>query len=429
MDNAEFLRLLSSCENALKRFVYYKTPTKEDGDDVLQETLLAAYRRRDSVKSADSFKTWLFRIAQNKCHDFYRERGGHPEICLDGVPEHMLSQSLHGLTVAESVRETLDSLPDADAEVLRLFFLQGLSQAEIACALGVPVGTVKSRLHTAKRRFRAAYPFPPSQKGDKSMSKLPDMIPGYTIVKSDKEPFPVKWEEMMGWFIVPKLHEKISWAMYDDPDGLCTERYDIEVAGRASVHGIEGVEIIAREYRGGEHESNPDSREVTRTFVAQLTDTHCRILSESHRDGDVKRFFTFLDGDDFLPNWGFGEDNCGNEVNLKPKGIIKRGGNIITAAAEPFLLDAVGRYDVAIGGRTYDTVCVMDVNCYNSGVVSEQFLDRGGRTVLWRRFNRDDWRVDVYGQRWSERLPSSERLHVNGETYVHWYDCITDYIL
>ena len=48
-------------------------------------------------------------------------------------------------------------------------------------------------------------------------------------------------------------------------------------------------------------------------FVAQLTDTHCRILVESHYDGQTKRIYTFLDSDEFLPNWGFGEDNYGNK--------------------------------------------------------------------------------------------------------------------
>lgn len=65
----------------------------------------------------------------------------------------------------------------------------------------------------------------------------------------------------------------------------------------------------------------------------------------------------------------------------------------------------------------------------NCGVVSEQFLDRNGKTILWRRFNRDDWAIDRYKRKWSEQLPENDKLTVNGTTYVHWYDCITDYIL
>ena len=62
-------------------------------------------------------------------------------------------------------------------------------------------------------------------------------------------------------------------------------------------------------------------------------------------------------------------------------------------------------------------------------MVSEQFLDQNGRTILWRRYNRNDWAMDRYGKPWTELLPHNACLTVNGETYVEWYDCITDYIL
>ena len=62
-------------------------------------------------------------------------------------------------------------------------------------------------------------------------------------------------------------------------------------------------------------------------------------------------------------------------------------------------------------------------------MVSEQFIDQQGRTILWRRFNADDWQFSSYGKPWTELLPDSETLTINGKTYVHWYDCITSYIL
>lgn len=130
-----------------------------------------------------------------------------------------------------------------------------------------------------------------------------------------------------------------------------------------------------------------------------------------------------------MTSWGFGEDNCGNETNLSAKGDIYRNGDTITTENKQFLLDIVGRYTVAINGKNYDTVCVMDISPMNCGVLSEQFLDQNGKTILWRRFNRDDWAFDHYGKKWSEQLPDNEKLIVNGTTYVHWYDCITDYIL
>lgn len=256
------------------------------------------------------------------------------------------------------------------------------------------------------------------------MKKLPAILPEYEIRESSEAPFSVKWEELMGWFLVPKLGEKLSWGMYDIPSRQCSHIYDMAVTGKANVHGIEGVELTARE------SSYSQKKEViSRTFVAQLTDTHCRYLATLRTDGDVRNYITFLDGDAFLPNWGFGEDNCGNETNLSPKGDIRRKGQIVTSIQKTFLLDIVGRYTIVINGKSYDTVCVMDIETYDCGVVSEQFLDQNGRTILWRRFNRNDWAIDQYGKEWTELLPENERLTVNGKTYVQWYDCITDYVL
>lgn len=256
------------------------------------------------------------------------------------------------------------------------------------------------------------------------MKKLPEFLPEYKIEESSLPPFSVKWEEVMGWFLVPKLGEQLSWGMYDIPSRKCSHICDMKATGKAAVHGIEGVELIARE---SDYSGKKDVEDWT--FVAQLTDTHCRYLAALRNIGGVRNYFTFLDGDAFLPNWGFGEDNCGNETNLSLKGDIKRTGITVESVKKDFLLDIVGRYTVTINGKSYDTVCVMDIETYDCGVVSEQFLDANGKTILWRRFNRNDWAIDRYKQPWTELLPDNERLTVNGTTYVHWYDCITDYIL
>lgn len=100
---------------------------------------------------------------------------------------------------------------------------------------------------------------------------------------------------------------------------------------------------------------------VNRTFVAQLTDTHCRYLATLRTDVDVRNYITFLDGEEFNENWGFGEDNIGNETNLKAKGDIQRIGQNVTSIDKEFLLDIVGAYKVTINGKSYDTICVMDI--------------------------------------------------------------------
>ena len=129
-----------------------------------------------------------------------------------------------------------------------------------------------------------------------------------------------------------------------------------------------------------------------------------------------------------MNNWGFGKDNCGFKVDITPRGEIKRNGEEITVTANEEIVDIAGRYNITIDGKNYDTVCVMDIGHFSNRIVIEQYLDKNGRTILWRRFNKNDWAFKRYGKLWTEMLPENERLTVNGETYVHWYDCITDYI-
>lgn len=421
----EFEKLLESERISVERFVRFRMSDTADAEDILQEVFLAAYQKFPQLKNRDAFKSWLLSIARNKCSDYFRRRAAQPEILVEELTDREFSDSRHGASVVDAVRETFRLLGDKDKQILYLFFWKELPQAEIAKLLHIPVGTVKSRLHTARQNFKHQYPYRTGVwKGECSMKRMPKLIPEYRIEASGEAPFEVKWEELMGWFLVPRLGEKLSWGMYDIPSRKCSHVYDMQVTGKAKVHGIEGVELTAREA------SYSDKSEVIeRTFVAQLTDTHCRYLATLRKDGDVRNYITFLDSDEFFPNWGFGEDNCGNEINLKAKGDIQRSGSSVTSADKDFLLDIVGRYTVTMEGKSYDCVCVMDIETYNCGVVSEQFLDAKGRTILWRRFNRDDWAIDRYKKKWSEQLPENERLTVNGTTYVHWYDCITDYIL
>ena len=426
----EFEKLLSDVSSGVERFVRYRLPSQTDADDVLQEVYLSAYRNFPSLKNKDAFKPWIISIARNKCNDYFRARAAQMEISIEELSQQELSTGRRGISVVHTVRETLDRLGDKDKQILYLYFWKELPQTEIAKLLDIPVGTVKSRLHTAKQHFKNKYPYQTQKpKGENTMQKLPDYMPDYTIERLDAEPFRVRWEELQGWLIVPRVGESLTWAMYDFPERKRTEYTEMEVIGKAEVHGIEGVEVVAMQFDPADYYRTGALDRVERRFVAQLTDTHSRYLAETHMEDGVRKCYTFLDGEAFLNNWGFGEDNCGNEVNLQPKGLLHRVGSCVTGTIPREVVDVVGRYRVTIGGKSYDTVCVMDIECFNDAVASEQYVDQNGRTVLWRRFNRDDWAIDRFGGKpWSEKLPDNERLTINGETYVHWYDCICDYI-
>lgn len=427
----EFEKFLRDVSSGVERFVRYRLPSQADADDVLQEVYLSAYRKFSGLKNKDAFKPWIISIARNKCNDYFRAKAAQMEISIEELSQQELSAGRLGISVVHTVRETLDRLGDKDKQILYLYFWKELPQTEIAKLLDIPVGTVKSRLFTAKQHFKNKYPYQTQKpKGDTTMQKLPEYIPDYTIERLETEPFSIRWEELQGWLIVPRVGQKLTWGMYDFPERKRTEYTEMKVIGKAEVHGIEGVEVVAIQFDSADYYRTGALDRVERRFVAQLTDTHSRYLAETHMEDGVRKCYTFLDGEAFLNNWGFGEDNCGNEVDLHPKGLLHREGNCVTGTIPREVVDVVGRYRVTIGGKSYDTVCVMDIECYNDAVASEQYVDQNGRTVLWRRFNRDDWVIDRFGGKpWSEKFPDNERITINGETYVHWYDCISDYIL
>ena len=423
----EFESQLNTVRTALEAYVRFRVNPSQ-ADDLFQDICLTAYLKYGQLKNPSAFKPWILRIAKNRCNDYFRKAKQNREIPLQDIPEGKLPSGRLGPVLPSPVEETLDLLNEKDRRILRLFYWQGLSLAEISDTLDIPVGTVKSRLHSAKNHFKDQYPYQP--KGDCHMKNLPKTLPQYTIEKLESEPFSCKWEEMQGWLIIPRLGEKISWGLYDFPDRTQTEYTEMEVIGKAEVHGIEGVEILAIQYGAEDYYRTGCIDKTERRFIAQLTDTHSRYLAESHIEEGVRKCYTFLDGDEFLNNWGFGDDNCGQETNLAPRGLLKRNGNVITGQTPKEIVDIVGRYRVTINEKSYDTVCVMDIQCFNDGVASEQYIDINGRTVLWRRFNHNNWAIERFGGKpWSDKLPENEQITINGETYVHWYDCISDYIL
>ncbi len=425
----DFETMLNRERISVERYVRFRMQSRADADDVLQETWIAAYRNYDKLKSPEAFRAWVLSIARRKCADYFRRRSVQLEIPIDALKEDCLVYGVRGVTVGSVVEETLEKLGDQERQILYLYFWKELPQAEIAKRLHIPVGTVKSRLFYAKEHFRRAYLIPPTKKGDLSMKQLPDYLPEYSI-RVTGGPAEILCEELMGWFTVPRIGEKLSWAMYDQPSRKRTYSYQIEVVGKASVHGIEGVEMHAVG-RGVDPTgcSDPSDPGEQTSFIAQLTDTHSRFLAVSRNANGVHVLTTFLDGEDFTMNWGFGEDNVGAETHLVPKGEIVRSGDQIRCPAGRAVLDVVDRCALTFGDKTYDVLRVMDVEDYETGVVSEQYLNAEGRTVLWRRFNRDDWQQGRWGKPWHELLPENERLWVNGKLYVHWYDCITDHSL
>ncbi len=430
MKRTELETLLTENYGALERYIKFRISDKTAADDLVQDICLTVLTHGENLRHPESFRPWLYRIARNKLNDVYRSPSR--EIQTDKMDSVAVGRRSHGLTQHEAVSETFARLRDDDRKLLMLCYMSDITQKEAAEQLGIPLSTLKTRLTAARNRFRERYPYTKEMERNTMKKNIfPEYIPDYTITQRTDAPFEVLHEAIIGWGIVPRLGEKCSWAAYDFPEKRLTDIMRMEVTGRAEVHGIEGVEVRTVE-SGWDSDQNMvfATKETERWFIAQLTDTCCRLLAESHVEDGVKKCYTFLDGAPFLDNWGYGEDNCGFATHWKPHGTIVKNGDTVTVMSEKdTVIDVCGRFDVTINGKTYDTVCVMDIETYETKIMTETYLDREGRIVLWRRFNRNDWRYNRIGQLWTERFPENETVTIGGETYVHWYDCIYDWLI
>jgi RNA polymerase sigma-70 factor (ECF subfamily) len=127
----------------------------EDARDVTQEVFLTALRSLRSFRGDARLSTWLHRVAVNAALDAVRRRARRRTVGLEEVterpsdapgPEEEAAEAAR----AAAVRRAVERLPPDHRAVVVLHDLEGLDYAECAAALGVPVGTVKSRLHRAR---------------------------------------------------------------------------------------------------------------------------------------------------------------------------------------------------------------------------------------------------------------------------------------
>lgn len=137
-----------------------------DAEDLVQEAYLKAFKNFRRFRPGTNFKAWIYRILVNTSIDFYRRRSRAPmlsplteEAPAPTAPErHRLLDNMEALDsfVGDDVRHALDELPPAHRIVVLLADIEGFKYREIASILGIPLGTVMSRLHHARRHLRIA---------------------------------------------------------------------------------------------------------------------------------------------------------------------------------------------------------------------------------------------------------------------------------
>ncbi|MBL4847718.1 MAG: sigma-70 family RNA polymerase sigma factor [Planctomycetes bacterium] len=165
---AEFEGLLNPLLDALLGYSLRLAGNRPDAEDLLQESVFLAYRGFGSFRAGTNFKAWMFRIATNAFISSRRSAARAPLLseeleCVAG-PAEALTEELFdadtdwrcvlGDAVEDEVRAALEELPEDFRIPLLLSCLGDMRYKEIAETIGVPVGTVMSRLFRARQRLR-----------------------------------------------------------------------------------------------------------------------------------------------------------------------------------------------------------------------------------------------------------------------------------
>lgn len=133
----------------------YALGGSEQAKDLAQETFLAAVRSLPSFRGESQVSTWLVSILRNQCSNFRRTERKWRLSPLEGEADRLPAPPVREIeTGVRAIFERMKELPEDLRLTLILFYVEGMKYAEIAQAMGCPIGTVRSRLFDARERLK-----------------------------------------------------------------------------------------------------------------------------------------------------------------------------------------------------------------------------------------------------------------------------------
>jgi RNA polymerase sigma-70 factor (ECF subfamily) len=155
--------------DAMYNFALRLTMEPTDAEDLVQDTIVKAYRFFSSYEKGTNAKAWLFRILKNSYINNYRKKSKRPNevdydevstfyetIRADQTDTSDLEERLYRDMLDDTVTKALEDLPEDFRSVVLLCDVEGFTYEEIANMLDVPIGTIRSRLHRGRNLLRAA---------------------------------------------------------------------------------------------------------------------------------------------------------------------------------------------------------------------------------------------------------------------------------
>jgi RNA polymerase sigma-70 factor (ECF subfamily) len=154
-DEAAFAELVGKYSQRLRYYLWKMLKDQDRVQDILQDVWLQVLRGMIRLENPDALAAWLYRIARDQVYSELRKRCSHVRLVDDLESVADACEDLRW-DDAEYIQAALDQLAPEHREVLMLRFLEDMTYQEIGAVIGCAVGTVRSRIHYAKRAVRSA---------------------------------------------------------------------------------------------------------------------------------------------------------------------------------------------------------------------------------------------------------------------------------
>lgn len=150
-DNEAFAQLVRKYSPDAYRTAFMVLSDHNEVEDVVQESFLTCYRKIKSFRMESSFKTWLYRIVVSRCYDSLRKLNRESSVMNKmSLNLNHGNSDINGIESRMDLREVILGLKPEHRLVLTLYYGMDFGVQKVADIMGVPAGTVKSRLNTAR---------------------------------------------------------------------------------------------------------------------------------------------------------------------------------------------------------------------------------------------------------------------------------------
>jgi RNA polymerase sigma-70 factor (ECF subfamily) len=152
----EFEQIVDDYQDSMFSFAFFRTGSYASAQDAVQDVLIKLYENRDRL-SIDQPKAYLFKSLYNACMDCKREESRTPKVSLDTLKDVPGEEETACLKEYIRIETMLKDIPDEQAEIVKMKFVDGFSFVETAELLNLSVNTVKSRYRYAMDKLRKDY--------------------------------------------------------------------------------------------------------------------------------------------------------------------------------------------------------------------------------------------------------------------------------